>query len=59
VKRNVNRKPKLFADDVLKLWDQFAAQLPQYHRQLSKAREKAIAEAQRAAQSVDGELLFT
>lgn len=58
VKRNVNRKPKLFADDVLGLWDKLAAQLPQLHRQLSGARKKAIAEADKAAKSVGGEVIF-
>jgi hypothetical protein len=59
VKRDINRKVKLIADDVLNLWDQFADQRPDFKRQLSRARRKAIAEATRAAESMGGSVLFS
>jgi hypothetical protein len=59
VKRDINRKVKLIADDVLGLWDQFSDELPGFKRQLSGARRKAIAEATKAAKSIDGRIVFS
>jgi hypothetical protein len=59
VKRNVNRKPYLFAADVLKIWDRFARQVPQLQRELSAKRALAISEAAIAAGSVQGRVIFS
>ena len=54
VKTDLNRKVLDLAQDVLSLWDDFLREVPQFSKQLTKARTDAIDDAKRAADALGG-----